>query len=233
MEVIQANHYIGDNKEWYCNGLNSQITARSTQENNFMPYLMNTPSFENDYCFKKCFKVEISSKEIMKNSQDDEESSSLCPQYSELKGKSSPRKFQRWGNREDIELFKLIHSDEIKGIISLNEILQMEDEKKMEKNVILQELRERSGWKYGLKAMVDRIKGRMHNKFTKRQEKYLKILVKQQRYQPVYEDIIIYFPGKTLEAIKVVCDAICREKRKKRLNDLDVNSELKKMNILN
>ena len=145
---------------------------------------------------------------------------------------SSSKKGNRWGNDEDIELFKLIHSDEIKGILSLNEILDIEADYEIEDNPILEKLKEKTGWKFSLKSLLVRIKGKMRNTFSKREEKSLKRLVKKQRYDPKYGEVFLQYPGKSQEAIKVVCDAICREKSKKMLSHLDVNDELRRMRLI-
>ena len=120
----------------------------------------------------------------------------------------------------------------MKGILSLNEILEIEADFEIEENPILKDLKEKTGWKFCLKTLLGRIKGKMGNTFSKREEKSLKKLVKNQRYDPQYEEVYLQFPGKSQEAIKVVCDAICREKSKKRLSHLDVNDELRRMHLI-
>ena len=142
------------------------------------------------------------------------------------------KKFKRWGNPQDIHLFTLIHSDELKGFISLKEIKEIKVDYSIEENPILKKLKEQTGWKFSLEDLLDRIKRKNKDEFSKREEQKLKSIIKKNGYNPEYNQVHSKLPWKSIEAIKIACDAICREKRRKRISELDFNEELRKNGLI-
>ena len=114
----------------------------------------------------------------------------------------------RWGRKQDKELFKQIYLLEKQGSISLNKIIKSNaDKMEVTEDGALLPLMEKLNWKYGLQALVVRIKNCLSNKFSVREVRMLKKLCKK-NLTPDFEEILYNFPGKSMRKIMQAYNAI-------------------------
>ena len=138
-------------------------------------------------------------------SKDGEENdlTSLLPGSISIDAVSSAYKQRlRWGRKDDIELFQEIRILEKQGILAFEDILEMKNESEMEENSVLSGIKEKLGWRGSIKSLVIRIQTRFSDKFSTREAKILKNLVKRQGDILDYELILTNFPGKSIDIIK-------------------------------
>ena len=142
-------------------------------------------------------------KEDMLSKDEENDLTSLQPGSNTIDAVSSAYKQRlRWGRKEDIELFQEIRLLEKQGILAFEDILEMKNESEMEENSVLLGIKEKLGWRGSIKSLVTRIQTRFSNKFSTREAKILKNLMKRQGDIIDYELILANFPGKSIDIIK-------------------------------
>ena len=129
--------------------------------------------------------------------------------FSERISEFKLRNRKRWGRKDDRKLFKLIRNSEANGILTLKEILQFSPTDMDLPNQHIIQLVEESNWRQSPKELILRVKNLMRNDFSVREGKDLKNIIKKSKYKNLnYEQILEYFPGKTLERIIQVSDLV-------------------------
>ncbi|CAI2360040.1 unnamed protein product [Moneuplotes crassus] len=120
------------------------------------------------------------------------------------------RKMNRWGKCHDKKLFAAIRFLEKKGILKLNDLLTMNasTEAKCDQGVKI--LANKISWNWQYENLVERVKNLSDKKFSFREIKTLKRIIKKEyRHKPLdYEKILYHFPGKTVEKLMATCDHI-------------------------
>ena len=113
----------------------------------------------------------------------------------------------------------------------MEEILSMTDPCEINDWGPLIDIKHKLGWKTCLKDLIARIKSCISDKFSVRELKELKRMIKSMGKEINYEEILFNFPGKSLELVKKAWETIWRMKQNQILCKIDINQELKRKNF--
>ena len=122
---------------------------------------------------------------------------------------NDPKIRRRWGKKEDRILFKVIYQLEKQGILTLEELVDL-DPVDAQYHIIVRHLHEEFGWKSLFRDLIRRIKTRISDYFSHRDIKLMKRIIKKEyQYQNLdYEKIFYEFPGRSFQRVKEVADRI-------------------------
>ncbi|CAI2387145.1 unnamed protein product [Moneuplotes crassus] len=136
------------------------------------------------------------------------------------------RNWIRWGKNEDKLLFHKIHGLEKKGVLSLDEIINLPS-REVKNDPSVRHLCSVFHWRTLPRDLVKRIKKRMSDYFSHREIKLMKRIIKHQyKYQNLdYEKILYEFPGKTLARVTEVADLVVRCKQDMKLDLINANNQ--------
>ncbi|CAI2360221.1 unnamed protein product [Moneuplotes crassus] len=120
------------------------------------------------------------------------------------------RRMIRWGKCQDKKLFAAIRSLEKQGVLQLESLLAMNTETEADNNQGVAALAEKIQWKCKFKNLVYRVKKLSNKKFSFREVKALKRIIKKE-YQdkPIdYDKVLYHFPGKSMGKMVITCSHI-------------------------
>lgn len=195
--------------------------------------------FGKDTCIKELKKETLAPKlnkqkdipiklsQDMKNSStnlkkpDNEEEKEEMKEDKEPSDWQSDHQKKRWGRDDDKRLFGVIRSLEKQGLLSLQEILEMDANTQACSNKGVSALAKKFKWKSLKKYLVFRIQSLWGKEFSVRETKLLKRIIKKNyNYENLdYENILYNFPGKTLERVMEVSEEIVRSRHEKTLTN--------------
>lgn len=149
---------------------------------------------------------------------DDEITSHKSSKYGEFEKKVK----RRWGKAEDKILWQTIREDISNGRYTL-EVLKNIPLVEGKRNIHVQQLSQRIGWKTTNVKLLERIQKSISDSFSAREEILLRKLIKKKGYKNLdYDTILSHFPGKSRERIVEVCQNFCDAKKMKKLTNAKI-----------
>mmetsp|Transcript_12675 Transcript_12675/g.12708 ORF Transcript_12675/g.12708 Transcript_12675/m.12708 type:complete len:262 (+) Transcript_12675:1-786(+) len=156
---------------------------------------MELPSFD--------FEPKLSSMSQENPLGESTDNSILRPKIEAHPWQTGDSKAKRWGKREDIALFKAFRQCEEQGLITLSSISQLRTNDQISSHEGIKIIRNRLGCRQSARFLANRLRLKLTNKFSVRETKLLKRLLKTYQYNNLnYSKILDYFSGKTLEGLK-------------------------------